>query len=83
MKKKIVILGLALCFAFVLSANIVFAQTATATSTLSTLAGSMIDQSVAFASFVITNYWGYILLGAVLSILAGLAFKIGHAGTRR
>ena len=83
MKKKIMVLSLALALAFVLSASFVMAQTESATGTLNTLGGSMIDQSVAFASFVIVHYWGYILLGLVLSFIAALALRIGHVGVGR
>ena len=52
----------------------------TASSTLSTLATVIINTSVALATTVITNYWPYILVFAILAGLIALGARFAHLG---
>lgn len=69
------ILGLA-------GASASFASTPSATSTLDTLAGTIINTSVSLATTVLTTYWPYILVFAVLAALIAVFTKFVHLGSK-
>lgn len=55
----------------------------TASATLDTLGGTIINTSVSLATTVITTYWPYILVFAVLSALIALGSRFAHLGTAK
>lgn len=56
------------------------ADVPTATSTLDTLGGVIINTVVSFATTVFTTYWPYALLAIVLSAVIGIGYRIVHLG---
>jgi hypothetical protein len=52
----------------------------TASSTLTTLMDVIISTSVGFATTVITNYWGYVIVFGILAAAIGLFLRFAHLG---
>lgn len=53
----------------------------TATSTLSTIMGSVVTTTVDLVTVVITTYWPYILVIGILSALVSAFVRFAHLGT--
>lgn len=65
----------------VLASNATYAAVPSATSTLDTLAGSIINTGVSLATTVITTYWPYILVFGILTAIIAIFVKFSHLGT--
>lgn len=52
-----------------------------ATTTLSTIMGSVVSTSVGLATTVITTYWPFVLVIGVISGLIGIFVRLTHIGT--
>jgi len=59
------------------------ASVPSATSTLDTLGGSIINTGVEFATTVIGTYWPYFIAFGVLAGIIGLFMKFAHLGVRK
>lgn len=84
-QRKLIVAGMlvfALAVCFAASSGIALAQSQTATSVLDTVGTSLLDQAIDFLTFIVTKYFGYILLGGVIVFLVYLAKRLAHAGTR-
>jgi hypothetical protein len=55
----------------------------TASSTLSTIMGTIVTTTVDFATTVFTTYWPYVLVVIIISGLIGVFYKLVHLGTGR
>lgn len=55
----------------------------TASSTLSTLMGVVVNSTVDLATTVFTTYWPYILVIGIIGALVGAFAKLTHLGTGR
>ncbi len=53
----------------------------TASSTLATIMGSVVDTSVDLATTVITTYWPYVLVIGIIAGLIGIFSRLTHLGT--
>jgi hypothetical protein len=50
----------------------------TATSTLATIMNSLLSTFVGILTFVIINYWGYIIIFALIAGFITLMVRLGH-----
>jgi len=55
----------------------------TATSTLATIMGVVVNSTVDIATTVFTTYWPYVLIVGIIAGLIGVFARLTHLGTGR
>lgn len=53
----------------------------TATSTLATIMGSVVNTTVDLATTIFTTYWPYVLVIGIIGALVGVFARLAHIGT--
>jgi hypothetical protein len=81
MKRKI-LTGLGIVSGFLLSGGIALAETPTATSTLNTIMGTVINTTVELATTVFSTYWPYVLVIGIIAALVVAFKKFAHIGAK-
>jgi hypothetical protein len=86
-KIKLKVLSMySLAVAFIIgltSYNYASAAIPSATSTLDTLGGSIVNTGVDFATTVISTYWPYFLVFGILAAVLALFARFAHLGTKK